>query len=311
MKNKKIIIFGGFGFVGSHLYDCLKLNNKVIRASRRNGYDLNNKKKIKKLFDNFKPDIAINCAVAHGGLSYINRKPAYIFHENSILYFNFYKIISSIKLKNNFYVINLISNCAYSGNLKIQKEKDWLDHEPHDSVLPFAIPKRIAFYLSKFYFKEFNIKTKNLLIPNAYGPGDYKDPRRTHALNGIIIRFLNATKKKDVSLQIWGTGRPRREWIYVGDIAKFIKLEIKNNTLKDYIPINLAQNKSYSILKISKIVKRILKSDILLKTDPTQMDGALVKQLSNIKFKKFFKKFKFEKIESGILKTINYYKNSL
>lgn len=311
MKRYKIIIFGGFGFVGSHIYNCLKSNNKVMRVSRRNGYDLNNKKKLKKLFDNFRPDIAINCAVAHGGLSYINKKPANIFHKNSILYFNFYDIISSVKLKKNFYAINLISNCAYSGNLKIQTEKDWLDHEPHNSVLPFAIPKRIAFYLSKFYFDEFKIKTKNLLIPNAYGPGDYKDPKRTHALNGIIIRFLKATQKKDKSFQIWGTGRPRREWIYVDDIAKLIKLEINNNALKDYNPINLAQNKSYSILKISKIVKKILKSKILLQTDPSQMDGALVKQLSNVKFKKFFKKFKYEKIETGILKTINYYKNIL
>lgn len=308
---KKIIIFGGFGFIGSHIYNYLKLNNQILRVSRRNGYNINSSNKIKKLFFDFKPDIAINCAVSHGGLSYINSKPASIFHKNSLLYFNFYKTISGVKLKKNFYVINLISNCAYSGDLKIQREDKWLDHEPHSSVLPFAIPKRIAYYLSKFYSKEFNIKTKNFLVPNAYGPGDYTDPRRTHALNGIIIRFLKAIKSKDKFLQIWGTGKPKREWIYAYDIAKLIAIEILKNNIKNYIPINLAQNKSYSILKISKIIKKILKTDILLKTDPAQMDGAAVKQLSNIKFKNFFKKYKYEKIETGILKTINYYKKSL
>ena len=102
---KKIVIFGGFGFIGSHIYKHLKLNNQILRASRRNGYNINNSNKIKKLFFDFKPDIAINCAVSHGGLSYINSKPASIFHKNSLLYFNFYKTISGVKLKKIFMLL--------------------------------------------------------------------------------------------------------------------------------------------------------------------------------------------------------------
>ena len=55
--------------------------------------------------------------------------------------------------------------------------------------------KRIAYYLSIFYFKEFGLRSKNFILPNAYGPGDYLDPKRTHALNGIIIRFIQSIKK--------------------------------------------------------------------------------------------------------------------
>jgi GDP-L-fucose synthase len=307
----RIIIFGGFGFVGSKVYNFLKFNHKVLRASRRNGYDINNIGKIKKLLKRINPDCVINCAVSHGGLSYINLYPANIFIKNSLLYFNLYKAIGEVRLKKNFYIINLISNCAYSHNSKIQKESKWLECEPHESVLPFAIPKRIAFYLSKFYEKEFKIKSKNFLVPNAYGPGDYLDPQRTHALNGVIIRFLQTLKENKNFFSIWGSGKPKREWIYVDDIAKLILIEIKNNKIKNCSPVNLAQNKSYSVMQICKIVKKILNTQIKLKIDLKKIDGAMVKQLCKKKFVKIFKNYVFEDLEEGIQKTISYYKSKL
>ena len=307
----KIIIFGGFGFVGSKIYDFLSLEYKVFRASRRNGYNINNINKIKNLLKKFNPDYIINCAVAHGGLSYINTFPAKIFSENSFIYLNLYKAVEKANCKKSLCIINLISNCAYAYNSLVQKEKEWLNCEPHESVLPFAIPKRIAYYLSKFYQQEFKIKSKNFLVPNAYGPGDYVDPQRTHALNGIIIRFIKSQVENKKTFDIWGSGKPKREWIYVDDIAKLIKMEIKCDKIKTHFPINLAQNKSYSIFKISKIVKKILNSKIKLKTDLTKIDGAMVKQLCKNEFNKIFKNYKFEKLETGILKTISYYKKKL
>lgn len=204
----KIIIFGGFGFVGTSIYNFLNLQYNVIRVSRRNGYDINNISKITKFLKKHKPSYIINCSVAHGGLHFINSQPTNIFIENSLLYLNLYRAIERAKLK-NFFIINLISNCAYPGTSKIQKEEEWLNSEPHESVLPFAIPKRIAFYLSKFYEKEFKIKSKNFIVPNAYGPGDYIDPKRTHALNGIIIRFIKCLKKNKNFFSIWGSGKPK------------------------------------------------------------------------------------------------------
>ena len=75
----KIIILGGFGFVGSRIAFYLKKKHKIIQASRRNGYNIFNKKKIKSLIERFKPDAIINCASFHGGLNYINSTPATIF----------------------------------------------------------------------------------------------------------------------------------------------------------------------------------------------------------------------------------------
>ena len=303
----KILILGGFGFLGSKLNFFLSKKHRVYQVSRRNSFDLFNLKKTIMALNKIKPDIVINCAVFHGGLNYINSNPATIFNKNSKIYFNTYEAIS--KCKSRPLVFNLISNCAYYHKLNLQKEKNWLDGEAHESVQPFAVSKRISYYLSNFYFKEFGIKTKNLIIPNAYGPGDHLDPKRTHALNGIIIRFLKSIKDKKNFLEIWGSGKPKREWIYVDDVAKLISLEIEKKQIPVCIPLNLAQNKSYSILEIANKVKKILKSNILLKTDKTKIDGAPLKQLDNKNFKKYFRNYNFYPIDKGILNTVKYYKN--
>ena len=303
----KILILGGFGFFGSRLNFFLKKKHKVFQASRRNGLDLFSLKKTTKALNKIQPEIIINCAVFHGGLNYINSNPATIFNQNSKIYFNTYEAIS--KSECNPLVFNLISNCAYYHKLNLQKEKNWLDGEAHESVQPFAVSKRISYYLSNFYFKEFGIKTKNLIIPNAYGPGDHLDPKRTHALNGIIIRFIKSIKDKEKFLEIWGSGKPKREWIYVDDVAKLISLEIDKKQIPICAPLNLAQNKSFSILEIANRVKKILKSNILLKTDKTKIDGAPLKQLDNKNFKKYFENYNFYSIDKGILNTVKYYKN--
>jgi GDP-L-fucose synthase len=156
-----------------------------------------------------------------------------------------------------------------------------------------------------------NVHSKNFIIPNAYGPGDYLNPEKTHALNGIILRFLRSVKNKEKEFEVWGSGKPRREWIFAEDVAKIFLEEIKNNKIKDYYPINLAQNKSYSILEITKLVKKILKSKIKIITNNNKIDGALIKQLDNNKFKKYFINYKFVKLDHGIKKTISYYKKKI
>jgi GDP-L-fucose synthase len=308
---KKIILIGGFGFIGSNIFNKLKNNHLILRLSRRNGFDILNQKKIINKINSFKPNYIINCAVAHGGLSYINEKPANIFAENSKIHFALYEALSKSNFSKKTIIINLISNCAYFHELTTQNEKEWLAGEAHDSVLPFAVSKRISYYLSKFYLKQYSINSKNLILPNAFGPGDYTDPKRTHALNGIIIRFIKAVNSNEKIFSIWGTGKPKREWIYVDDISKLIEIEINKNYIKDIEPVNFGQNKSLSILHISKTVKSILKSKIKLVTDPAKMDGAMLKQLGNKKFKSLFGNYKFYNFDDGVKKTIKYYSREI
>ena len=93
-------------------------------------------------------------------------------------------------------------------------------------------------------------------MPNAYGPGDYTDPNRTHALNGMIIRMLKAKENDDKEFVIWGSGKPTREWIYVKDLARMLVESIESQGLQ-IDPVNIAQNHAYAIRETAEMIKEL------------------------------------------------------
>jgi len=302
----KILILGGTGFIGSKIYNLIKNKNFVRNLSLTSNIDLRVPDKLDKyLKNNYK--IIINCAAHVGNLNYIGNKKADIMNDNLKIYLNLYSSIKKSKFKP--YVINLISNCVYPANHKIQKESRIYDGNIHESVEPFGLPKLILLKLSSFYFKQYDIKSLNLVLPNAFGPGDHMDTNRSHALNGIIVRMINAKKNKKNKFEIWGSGKPKREWIFAEDVSKLIVLLLRRKKLLNkFRVINVAQNKSYSINYLAMKVKKILNYKGQLTNNKNFPDGALLKQLDNQLFNKEFKNFKFTNFDDALKRTVEFYK---
>ena len=304
-NKKKILILGGTGFIGSAISKSLKKNYNIKIFSRTKFGDLRKELSLKKFLSKNKNfDYIINCAAHVGGLRYLARNSADITTDNISIYLNVYKNL--IKFKKKPVVINLISNCFYPSKLKIQSEENWQDGEMHDSVESFGIGKRVLVILSKNYDKQYNIKTLNLILPNAFGPGDHLDPERSHALNAIIVRMIKSKNDGDNSFEVWGSGKPKREWIYVEDVVRVMKL-LLNKKIKNSLILNIGQNKAFSINEIAFTIKKILKYNFKIKNNRKYPDGAPLKQLSNFKFKKYFKNFKFTNFESAVNNTIKAY----
>lgn len=304
-NKKKILILGGTGFIGSAISKSLKKNYNIKIFSRTEFGDLRKELSLKKFLSKNKNfDYIINCAAHVGGLKYLARNSADITTDNILIYLNVYKNL--IKFKNKPVVINLISNCFYPSKLKIQSEENWQDGKMHDSVESFGIGKRVLVILSKNYDKQYNIKTLNLILPNAFGPGDHLDPERSHALNAIIVRMIKSKNDGDNSFEVWGSGKPKREWIYVEDVVRVMKL-LLNKKIKNSLILNIGQNKAFSINEIAFTIKKILKYKCKIKNNRKYPDGAPLKQLSNFKFKKYFKNFKFTNFESAVNNTIKAY----
>ena len=242
-------------------------------------------------------------------MPYVAKYPANVFHDNSLMYLNLYQAINNVD--KNILVINPISNCSYPGIIDIQDEENWWDGKVHQSVESYGVPKKIGFILSECYRKQYDIKTINLIIPNSYGPEDYLDEERTHAMNGIIIRMLKTLKNNDDKFVIWGSGSPIREWIYMPDVARIIKIIIDENMLDLPNPINLGQQEGISILKTVNLVKEKLNFTGIVELDLTKQDGAPIKVLGNKLFQQYFPNFTFTTYKEGIQKTIEYYNNCL
>ena len=302
----KILVLGGHGFIGKHLVKALnKTKHKLYSKSRRDGVDLRDYTETENCFNEINPDVIINCAAHVGSVHYVTTHASDVFHDNAQIALNIYK--SAVKICSDARIINLLSNCSYPGNSDIQKEKDWWAGEVHESVFSYGNIKRFVYVISKCYNKQNGIKSINFLIPNVFGPGDSTDPNKTHALNGMIIRMIKAEKQGDTEFEIWGTGSPIREWAYIDDVVNIIKEGIY--TKKDFIyPINLAQNKGYSIKESAEMIADYVGFKGKLVFNMDYQDGAPIKILDDNKFRQFFPNFKFSDHKKGIKETIKYYK---
>lgn len=307
---KKILILGGFGFLGKNLNEVFKGSNfEIINQSRKNGFDLTDLNLTISKINEISPDIIIFASAHVGSISYVSKYSADVVHDNTLMYINLYKAVKEINPK--IIIINPISNCSYPGIIDVQHEENWWDGPIHESVESYGNPKKMGYIISECYRKQYGIKTINLIISNAYGPNDYLDENRTHAMNGIILRMIKSQKNQDKEFVVWGSGNPIREWVYMPDVAKIIFEIISEENYNLPNPINVGQEYGVSINKSVNLIKEILNFDVMIKHDLSKQDGAPVKVLGKNKFKEYFKNFSFTSYKEGISNTINYYKEKI
>jgi len=303
--SNKILILGSNGFVGKSIAHKLR-NKKIYKFNRKKNFDLKNENKLFHFLLKKKFKYILNLAAHVGSVHYVYENQADVYSDNLRIDLSIYKAVS--KMSEKPIIINFIANCVYPKDLKSQIENKILDGSPHESVLPFANSRRNTLSLSKFYKKQYQIKTINLIIPSLYGPGDYLDPNRTHALNGIIIRSLKL-KKKNTNFDIWGDGTIKREWLFIDDLTKVVSMIINGQT-HDIDILNIAKNKSYTNIFLVKRIHKLI--SIKPKIENLKKNKLAIhkeRKLNNIKFKKVFKKFNFTDLDHSLSKTINYYKN--
>ena len=306
---KRILVLGGRGFVGKSLVAELKKTGyEPITASRSTGLNLNDFDNTKEYLERLAPEIIFNCAAHVGSVHYVSNHAAEVFHDNALMALNLYRAIS--KINPNIKVINPLSNCSYPGSADRQTEEGWWNGEVHDSVFSYGNAKKFVYVTAKCYAKQYGIKTVNFLIPNTFGPGDYTDPNRTHALNGMIIRMIEAKKQNISEFEIWGTGKPVREWAYIGDVARILVDGISTELDLTY-PINFAQGKGYSIKESAEFIAKAVGFTGNLVFNTKYQDGAMIKILDDNKFRSVFPDFKFFDHQKGIEETVKYYQDQL
>ena len=158
-----------------------------------------------------KPDIIFNCAGKVGGIGYNLKKPSEIFYENIQMLINVLKSFIILKIKK---LINIGSSCCYPSNLRRKlKEKDLFKGELHLSVEAYGFWKLSSVVGARAFYKEFKLKTINLIFPSLYGPMDKFDPENSHVISSLIVKFANAKKLKKNKIKLWGSGEPIREFI--------------------------------------------------------------------------------------------------
>ena len=306
---KKVLVLGGTGFLGKHVMQLL-LNDASIVAtslSRHEETDIRDAAHFEARLAEIMPDAIINCAAHVGSLHYVTTYAADVIRDNTLLLANMYEGVRKICPK--ALIINPLSNCSYPGAANTHYEPEWQDGPVHASVLAYGSVKRLTYAFAESYKKQYDIASVNWLVANAYGPGDYTDPNKVHALNGIIIRLLQAKRAGDSTFEIWGTGSPLREWVYIEDVAHMM---VHSLTIPEQVyPVNLAQNKAYSIKEIAEMAAHALNYIPTFTFNTEKPDGAPIKILDDRTFRAAYPDVAFTPLAEGIQKTVAYYEEIL
>lgn len=280
----KILVLGSRGMVGSSVSRILKKNNSInLFESTRNDTNLFSLTETQKLFNDFTPDIVINAAAKVGGILANNLQRTEFILNNLKININ---IIESISKFPETKLINLGSSCIYPLGAEVPIAESTLmtgKLEPTNS--PYAMAKLAAIEMGDAISKQFGHKVLDLMPTNLYGPNDNFSENESHVIPGLISRMHRAKFENKDKFEVWGTGTPLREFLFIDDLASAIEFIIVNNV--DPGLYNIGSNQEVTIKSLVENVKDVINFPGEIVFDETKPDGNPRKLLDSSKFTNF------------------------
>ena len=269
-KKDSIFITGHTGLVGSSIFRRLKYfgyENIITISSKK--LDLRDQKKVFSFFKRNKINSVINAAGTVGGIYANNKYKAKFIYDNLSIQNNIIHSCYQSRVKN---LIFLGSSCVYPRKCKQPiKEKYLLQGELEKTNEPYAIAKIAGIKMLESYNYQFGTNYKCLMPCNIYGPNDNYDLKTSHFFPALIKKAILLKKNNAKKLILWGTGKPRRELMYVDDLAD-ASIFFLNKKTKETL-INVGTNKDLKILDYAKFVLKKLDINCKIIFDKSKPDG--------------------------------------
>jgi len=312
---KKIFIAGHKGMVGSAIFRKLKnKSNKIVIADKKK-LNLLNQKSVLSFFKKNKFNEVYLCAAKVGGIHANNTYLADFIYQNLEIQSN---LIHSAYLTKVKKLMFLGSSCVYPKKPKIPiKEEYLLTSELENTNEMYAIAKIAGLKMCKAYNAQFKTDFRAIMPTNLYGQNDNYDSLNSHVLAALIKKIVLAKKQNKKSFIVWGTGRPRREFLHVDDLAdatvKIMNLSKKkyNKVAGEKFPfINVGSGSDISVKDLAKLISKILEFKGKMIFDKSKPDGTFRKLMDNTKLRKIKWKPKIS-LNSGIKKTIEDFKATI
>ena len=283
-KNSKIFIAGHNGLVGSAILRRLNiLGYKNILTVDKKKLDLTNQKKVFLFLKRNRPQAIITAAAKVGGIYANNKYRANFIYENLAIQNNLIHSAFLNKIKN---LIFLGSSCVYPKNSKQPiKEKYLLTGLLEHTNEPYAIAKIAGIKMCESYNIQYGTNYKCLMPSNTYGPNDNYNLQNSHFFPALIRKIHDSKIKKVNKIILWGTGKPKRELIYVDDVADACIFFLNKKTKESLI--NIGTGKDLKIEEYSKLIMKFLNIKINIHFDKTKPDGTPRKLLDTTIAKKY------------------------
>ena len=286
-----ILVTGGSGLVGKHLQDILPDATYISSTD----YDLTDLQQVRDMMNEYQPTSVIHLAARVGGIVDNINYPVDYLEENVLMNTNVLKACHEFDVEK---VIAILSTCVYPDVVETypMKEEDLFNGPPTPTNFSYGFAKRCMAAHIDSYRKQYDKKWSYLIPCNLYGEYDKYEEHHSHFVSALIRKIYEA---KD-SIELWGTGKPLRQFMYGGDLARVIKYMIDKDVVGSF---NVAPEWVHSINDLAEIGKKAcLKEKLVVNYDSTKPDGQFRKDVDSSKMLAVLKDFKFTPIGEGIKK---------
>ena len=269
--------------MGSNLVKILSNSDTVseVVPSSRNETNLFSFDETSKTINTSKPDLIINAAAKVGGILANDTYRADFILENLKININ---ILESIVKYPQIKLINLGSSCIYPLNAEIPtKEESFMTGKLEPTNSPYAMAKIAAIEMGNALKNQYGHEIINLMPTNLYGPKDNFDLKSSHVIPGLLNKFHKAIVEKKSSIEIWGSGKPKREFLYVDDLARAIEFLLDIEWKYDLL--NIGSGDEITIKELALLIKKITNFEGEIKFDNSKPDGNPRKLLDSQKIK--------------------------
>lgn len=303
-KNSKIYIAGHRGMVGSAILRRLQkdgFENFVLRTSSE--LDLRNQGAVQSFFETEKPEYVFLAAAKVGGIQANNIYRAEFIYDNLAIETN---IIHASYLNKVKKLLFLGSSCIYPKNApQPMKEEHMLTGELEPTNEPYAIAKIAGLKMCESYARQYGSDFFTVLPCNLYGDNDNYDLNNSHVLPALLRKFHEAKINNEPFVTVWGSGKPKREFMHVDDLADACVFLMQKYEKKD--SINVGSSEEVTIAELSLLIKKITGYNGELRHDSSKPDGVMRKLLDSSRINNLGWKPKIS-LEEGIKKTYENFK---
>ena len=300
---KRVTVTGGRGFLGRQVVRLVQPLADEVMAFSSAEYNLTRQADIARMYEDQRPDIVIHLAARVGGIGANLDNPGSFFYENAIMGI---ELMEQARLNGVAKFVQVGTVCAYPKFAPIPfSEDDIWNGYPEETNAPYGLAKKMLLVQAQAYRQQYGFNAIYLLPVNLYGPGDNIDLHNSHVIPAMIRKCVEARDADADSVEVWGTGTPTREFLYVEDAARGIVLAAERYDKPD--PVNLGSSVEISIKELVELIVDLTGFKGTVTWDRTKPDGQPRRKLNVERAKKEFGFRSETPFRVGLAETIRWY----
>ena len=307
-SGKRVLVTGGAGFLGSHIVEELRRRGAEpgdILVPRSAGSDLMRWDACVSAVKGV--DIVIHAAAKVGGIGLNREMPGTLFYENALMGI---QLMEAARLEGVDKFVALGTICAYPKYTPVPfREEDLWTGYPEETNAPYGLAKKMLLVQSQAYRQQFGFHSIFLLPVNLYGPRDNFDPRSSHVIPALVKKFHDARTSGSGTVEVWGTGKASREFLFVEDAARGIVLAAESYDGPG--PVNLGAGFEITVEQLVALISRLMGFEGQVVWDHSRPDGQPRRMLDVSKAEQLFGFKATTGLEDGLRRTIDWYQSTV